>query len=112
MYVSNFSTRPATISEVGLDARRAAAMGQYQTRVKPDAANQTHSDCHCLCNLKSANRGHLQAVAMKALILVGGFGTRLRPLTLSVPKPIVEFANKPSIIHQIEALVKVRHLLR
>jgi len=44
---------------------------------------------------------------MKALILVGGFGTRLRPLTLSVPKPIVEFANKPSVIHQIEALVKV-----
>jgi len=44
---------------------------------------------------------------MKALILVGGFGTRLRPLTLSVPKPIVDFANKPSIIHQIEALVKV-----
>jgi len=43
---------------------------------------------------------------MKALILVGGFGTRLRPLTLSVPKPIVEFGNKPSIIHQIEALVK------
>jgi NDP-sugar pyrophosphorylase family protein len=41
------------------------------------------------------------------LILVGGFGTRLRPLTLSVPKPIVEFANKPSIIHQIEALKKV-----
>lgn len=44
---------------------------------------------------------------MKALILVGGFGTRLRPLTLSVPKPIVEFANKAMILHQIEALVKV-----
>lgn len=44
---------------------------------------------------------------MKALILVGGFGTRLRPLTLSVPKPIIEFANKPGIIHQIEALVEV-----
>ncbi|KAJ1799186.1 mannose-1-phosphate guanyltransferase [Coemansia sp. RSA 2399] len=43
---------------------------------------------------------------MKALILVGGFGTRLRPLTLSVPKPLVEFANKPMILHQIEALVK------
>ncbi|CAK7565499.1 MAG: mannose-1-phosphate guanyltransferase [Sporothrix epigloea] len=41
---------------------------------------------------------------MKALILVGGFGTRLRPLTLSVPKPLVEFGNKPMIMHQIEAL--------
>ena len=44
---------------------------------------------------------------MKALILVGGYGTRLRPLTFSVPKPIVELANKPIVAHQIEALVKV-----
>ena len=43
---------------------------------------------------------------MKALILVGGFGTRLRPLTLSVPKPLVEFANRPMLFHQIDALGK------
>lgn len=43
---------------------------------------------------------------MKALILVGGYGTRLRPLTLTVPKPLVHFANKPMLLHQIEALVK------
>ncbi|KAL1896167.1 mannose-1-phosphate guanyltransferase [Sporothrix stenoceras] len=43
---------------------------------------------------------------MKALILVGGFGTRLRPLTLSMPKPLVEFGNKPMIVHQIEALAE------
>ncbi|OTA00252.1 hypothetical protein A9Z42_0070370 [Trichoderma parareesei] len=42
---------------------------------------------------------------MKGLILVGGFGTRLRPLTLTLPKPLVEFCNKPMIVHQIEALV-------
>ncbi|KAG1658515.1 Mannose-1-phosphate guanyltransferase beta [Nymphon striatum] len=50
---------------------------------------------------------------MKALILVGGFGTRLRPLTLSRPKPLVEFCNKPMLLHQIEALVKagVNHVI-
>ncbi|CAH0389030.1 unnamed protein product [Bemisia tabaci] len=42
---------------------------------------------------------------VKALILVGGYGTRLRPLTLSRPKPLVEFANKPMLLHQMEALV-------
>lgn len=41
---------------------------------------------------------------MRALILVGGFGTRLRPLTFTVPKPLVPFCNKPMIIHQVEAL--------
>jgi mannose-1-phosphate guanylyltransferase len=43
---------------------------------------------------------------MKALILVGGYGTRLRPLTLTKPKPLVEFANKAMVLHQIEALQK------
>lgn len=44
---------------------------------------------------------------MKALILVGGYGTRLRPLTFSKPKPLVDFVNAPMILHQIKALVEV-----
>ena len=50
---------------------------------------------------------------MKAVILVGGYGTRLRPLTLTYPKPLVQFCNKPLIMHQIQALaeVGVRHVI-
>jgi len=41
---------------------------------------------------------------MKAIIIAGGLGTRLRPITYNVPKPIVPLANKPFVIHQIELL--------
>ena len=44
---------------------------------------------------------------LKALILVGGFGTRLRPLTLTVPKPLVEFCNLAILEHQVAALAEV-----
>lgn len=48
----------------------------------------------------SRSSGYIYA-ELKALILVGGFGTRLRPLTLSMPKPLVDFGNKPMILHQV-----------
>ncbi len=48
--------------------------------------------------------GNVLANEELALILVGGFGTRLRPLTLTLPKPLVEFANRPMILHQVESL--------
>ncbi|GBE58185.1 D-glycero-alpha-D-manno-heptose 1-phosphate guanylyltransferase [bacterium BMS3Abin01] len=41
---------------------------------------------------------------MKAVILVGGQGTRLRPLTLATPKPMVPLANKPFVSYVLEHL--------
>ena len=32
---------------------------------------------------------------MKAVIMAGGFGTRMRPLTINLPKPMVPMCNRP-----------------
>jgi len=42
---------------------------------------------------------------MRAVVLVGGFGTRLRPLTLSVPKPMLPVGHVPIIERLIGNLV-------
>ncbi len=43
---------------------------------------------------------------MRAVVLVGGFGTRLRPLTLSVPKPMLPVGHVAIIERLIENLVR------
>jgi mannose-1-phosphate guanylyltransferase/phosphomannomutase len=42
----------------------------------------------------------------KAVIMAGGFGTRLRPLTMSIPKPMVPLANIPMMEHIVNLLKK------
>ena len=41
---------------------------------------------------------------MECIILAGGFGTRLRPVTFRIPKPIIPLLNRPMIMHLIDSL--------
>lgn len=42
----------------------------------------------------------------KAVIMAGGFGTRLRPLTMTKPKPMVPMMNAPMMEHIVNLLKK------
>ena len=44
---------------------------------------------------------------MKAILLAGGKGTRLRPLTIHTPKPIVPIFGRPFLHYQLDLLRKV-----
>jgi NDP-sugar pyrophosphorylase family protein len=44
---------------------------------------------------------------MKAILLAGGKGTRLRPLTIHTPKPIVPIFNRPFLHYQLDLLKHV-----
>jgi mannose-1-phosphate guanylyltransferase len=41
---------------------------------------------------------------MKALVLIGGFGTRLRPITFAVPKQLIPLAGRSMLYHVLDLL--------
>src|ERR1700727_1662022 len=53
--------------------------------------------------LPHLNEGQRRS-AMKAMILAGGMGTRLRPLTFSIPKPLLPVGEKPILQKIMEQL--------
>jgi len=43
---------------------------------------------------------------MRAMVLAAGLGTRLRPITYAVPKPMVPVLNRPVMEHSVRLLVR------
>ena len=47
---------------------------------------------------------------MKLIVLGAGYATRLYPLTLDQPKPLLTVANKPMIEHILDSLAPIQYI--
>src|SRR2546423_539589 len=54
--------------------------------------------------LSTGHSSLVRSKHMKAVIMAGGEGSRLRPLTIRRPKPMVPVVDRPAILHIIELL--------
>ncbi|KAK9104535.1 hypothetical protein Scep_021379 [Stephania cephalantha] len=77
---------------------------QWDSATSSHAGAQLMGDSHLNLQQTRNSRQICHSVTMKALINLGSLGRRWKPLPLIVPKPLVDFANKPAILYQIEAL--------
>lgn len=64
-----------------------------------------------LCSLKDFTDGK-SYIPVDAVLMAGGKGERLRPLTLETPKPLLQVAGKPIIDYNIDNLMRygVEHI--
>src|SRR5215471_7098838 len=72
------------------------------TRISPTSASA--SDEPQSQGGPSLQRGAARSLDFQAVILAGGLGTRMRPMTETIPKSLIPVADKPFLQHQLELL--------
>jgi NDP-sugar pyrophosphorylase family protein len=56
--------------------------------------------------IRSGSFADRQRSETQAVILAGGLGTRMRPITETIPKPMIAVAGRPFLQHQLELLTR------
>ncbi len=95
-----------------------AALGEHLP-VLPQAPRRRLAETDAAARLDGAPGEGRDRVAegevggMRAVVLVGGEGTRLRPLTETIPKPLVPLMDRPSLDHVLDHLARhgVHHVV-
>lgn len=120
--LTNGDVRRALIRGVDLEARVSEAM--YRDFKKLEASRREHVDELRELRYKGImlvpvvdDNGRLKEILdlnvqptrlpLQAVLMAGGKGERLRPLTLQMPKPLLEVDGKAIIDYNVEALARV-----